>query len=145
MRNAPGGNRRRFRTTKEACKVITYSKRRSRARDKLRLLPYGCYQEAGGVVIHDRDYRPVVRLLGEALAITVPAHTRDRQPCLSSLPLDNVQPCDPNERITFTGQTWFYCDRTSPRHDRATRRRLEKLIDAVPALKLEIERRKQTA
>jgi hypothetical protein len=123
----------------------TYTKRRHRARDNIRLLPYGCYFETDAVVIHDRDYKPIARLRGDALAITVPAHAWDRQPSLCRLPLDSVEPCPPDELITFTRQTWFYTDRTSPRCDRATRQRLEHLISAIPQLKMEIERRKQAA
>jgi hypothetical protein len=81
--------------------------------------PYGEWGEpTGAAVIFNRRYEPIVRILG-----------------------DQTTPVDPNERIAFVRQSWFYRDITSPRLDRTTRARLLAMIEANPELRAEIVRR----
>jgi hypothetical protein len=110
------------------------------ARTDLRSLPYGAYLRPDGAVLFDRRYRPLVHCLGDGLAV-VESHTRDGECCLLHLGTDSVVPVDPDARIPHVYQVWFYRDATSPQRDRATRERLARLMDAIPALRREIARR----
>lgn len=85
-------------------------------------LPYGVYLCAHSIVYFDRRYRPIVRVGGGRVTV-----------------------CDPHERIEHSGKTWLYNDATSPRCNARTHRRLQELLDAVPGLHAEIERRAEVS
>jgi hypothetical protein len=99
------------------------------------LLPYGAYLTANSSVYYDRRYRPIVRLtfppldLSKGGAIGAPA----------------ITVCDPKERIEHDSQMWFYKDGTSPTFNRETRKRLEAIVESVPEMRAEIERRELEA
>lgn len=83
------------------------------------LLPYGCYLERDSAVLFDRRYQPIVRFL----------------------PGNIVVPCDPLERIEYYDQIWHYSDATTPTYNARTRASLRRLVDAIPVLHAEIQRR----
>lgn len=83
------------------------------------LLPYGCYLERDSAVLFDRRYQPIVRFL----------------------PGNIVVPCDARERIEYYGQIWHYSDATTPTYNARTRASLRRLVDAIPVLHAEIQRR----
>jgi hypothetical protein len=86
-------------------------------------LPYGCYIAHDSAVLFDRQYQPIVRFLQG----------------------NHVVACDPRERINFFAQLWHYHDGTSPRRDSRTRASLRRLVDAIPELAAEIQRRSKRA
>lgn len=83
------------------------------------LLPYGIYHERNAIVIHDRCYRPIVRITDGGI----------------------IAPCAPDEWISFVDQSWFYSDGTSPRINAHTRKMLNSMCSANPVLEREIKRR----
>lgn len=93
------------------------------------LLPYGVFVAERASVIYDRKYRPIVRIPGQwpncdtACATVV----------------------DPTEWITHDRKEWFYNDGAVPRRNKATRVRLQGIVDNIPALANEIERRDKIA
>lgn len=104
-----------------------------RRRINWRRAPYGAYIGADDDVIFDRDYRPIVRLDRRGnVAVTI--GTAILRPAA-------VMPCSPDERIEFIDQAWFYSDAAPPARDRATRARLQALLDALPAVAAEVARR----
>jgi hypothetical protein len=82
-------------------------------------LPYGAYLTRDSAVLYDRRYCPIVRFL----------------------PGEIVVPCHPSERIEHYGQLWHYTDATSPTYNARTRASLKRLVDAIPELAAEIQRR----
>lgn len=102
---------------------------------KLRLMPYGVYLTTTDAVYFDRDYRPIVRLAYPG-QIAWPVSTDVGAPV--------VTVCDPSEQIKFDSQHWFYRDANSPRRDRTTRAKLERLVASLPELAAEIARRSKS-
>jgi hypothetical protein len=88
-------------------------------RNDLRNYPYGRYLCADCIVFFDRRYRPIIRINRRG----------------------EVSVCDSLQWIEFAGQTWMYSDRNPPRHDKETRRKLEKLMADIPLLGAEVARR----
>ncbi len=88
--------------------------------------PYGAYLCEDSIVYFDRRYQPIVRI------------TRPLFPAVGE---QAIVVCDPAERISHSGKEWFYKDATSPRRNAQTRMRLQRLLDTVPRLHAEIERR----
>jgi hypothetical protein len=82
-------------------------------------LPYGCYLTHDSAVLFDRCYRPIVRFLAGDIVVT----------------------CDPTERIAHYGRILHYSDANSARYNARTRSRLRSLVNAIPALAAEIQRR----
>jgi hypothetical protein len=87
-------------------------------RSDFRNHPYGQYICGNSVVYFDRRYRPIARV-GP----------------------DGVTPCDSLEWIEFERQLWFYSDANPPEHCAETRQRLEALMDSIPVLREEVQRR----
>jgi hypothetical protein len=88
--------------------------------------PYGAYLCEDSIVYFDRRYQPIVRI---------------RHPLFPTVGEQSIVVCDPTERISHSGKEWLYKDATSPRRNAQTRRRLQRLLDTVPMLHAEIERR----
>lgn len=86
-------------------------------RTDFRNWPYGYYRCGNAVVYHDRRYRPIVRLD------------------------DSVTVVDSMEWVEHTGQEWLYNDATQPACNKATRAKLEDLMDLIPELGAEVQRR----
>jgi len=81
--------------------------------------PYGEYVEASGaVVIHDRRGRPIARVHnGEAHVLPEP------------------------EWIEFVARRYYYDDKSPPRRDADTRRRIRKIFGTYPEILAEVRRR----
>jgi hypothetical protein len=92
-------------------------------------MPYGVYLNDTSSVLYDRYYRPLIRLSGQ----------------WPKCDHATVVACDPEERIKHTTQFWFYNSDNPPRHSRETRERLKAMVDSIPALGVEIERRARAA
>lgn len=88
--------------------------------------PYGAYLCDDSIVYFDRRYQPIVRIT---------------HPLFPAVGDRSVAICDPTERITHSAKEWLYKDATSPRRNAQTRRRLQTLLDTVPMLRAEVERR----
>jgi hypothetical protein len=89
--------------------------------------PYGCYLCDGSTVIFNRRYEPIVRI---------------SEPAFPASGAQVVTACDPSERIEHSGQQhWFYSDANPPRRSSETRARLKNLLDTIPALAAEVQRR----
>ena len=93
------------------------------------LLPYGVFVAEDVSVIYDRNYRPIVRVPG-------------RWPDCDSASATVV---DPTEWIKHDRKEWFYNDGSIPRRNKRTRETLQSLVDKMPALASEIERRDRAA
>lgn len=93
------------------------------------LLPYGVFVTSDSSVLHDRKYRPLVRVAGRW-----PHH----DPATATV-------CDPVEWIKHDEKIYLYTDAASPRRDRKTRAHLQNLIESIPALGDEIKRRDDAA
>lgn len=93
------------------------------------LLPYGVFVTERASVIYDRKYRPIVR---------VPGQWPD---CDSA----SATVVDPTEWVTHERQEWFYNDGNVPRRNKETRARLQGIVDKMPVLASEIERRDRVA
>ncbi|TFV69420.1 AAA family ATPase [Bradyrhizobium frederickii] len=93
------------------------------------LLPYGVFVAERDSVIYDRKYRPIVR---------VPGQWPDCDSACATV-------VDPTEWITHDRKEWFYDDGTVPRRNKATRERLQGIVDSIPTLANEIERRDKIA
>ncbi|MDN5006159.1 AAA family ATPase [Bradyrhizobium sp. GCM10027634] len=125
-----------------------------------KLLPYGAFAASNSFVIHDRKYRPIVRLA---------AHEDQDEPCegWDNMDLPGGIDCLAGEGwpafirvIPETAQTvdasawiehdkdssvWFYNDGNPPDRDEETRNKLQVLIDSIPELAAEIQRREAAA
>jgi hypothetical protein len=88
--------------------------------------PYGAYLCRDSIVYFNRRYEPIVRL---------------RQPAFPASGNQVVSACDPAERIVHSGKHFFYSDANPPRRDSQTRKRLQTLLDTIPALAAEVQRR----
>ena len=88
--------------------------------------PYGAYLCEDSIVYFDRRYQPIVRIT---------------HPLFPAVGDQSIAVCDPTERISHSAKEWLYKDATSPRRNAQTRRRLRSLLDTVPMLRAEIERR----
>jgi hypothetical protein len=88
--------------------------------------PYGAYLCEDSIVYFDRRYRPIVRI------------TRPPFPAVGE---QAMVVCDPAERISHSDKEWLYKDATLPRRNAQTRKRLQSLLDTVPMIRAEIERR----
>jgi hypothetical protein len=108
-----------------------------------RALPYGVFICGDGTyVLHDRRYRPLVKCRGGSLSVRAHYHRRQQwQQCTVMLDTGSATPCSPTERIKHVDRVWFYYNRTSPRFDRKTRKYVQQIVEAIPALAAEINRR----
>ncbi|MBR0793967.1 hypothetical protein JQ615_01045 [Bradyrhizobium jicamae] len=100
-------------------------------------LPYGGYIVGRETILFNRRYQPIVRIAPAAFR----CHGQNRAPLVIPVGPSTVTPCDPGERITFDSQVWFYTDANPPSRNMATRARLQQLVDDIPELRAEIERR----
>jgi hypothetical protein len=90
----------------------------SNMRSDYRNHPYGFYRAGNSIVYFDRRYRPIVRV-------------DDRATVVDSL-----------EWIEHSGKEFLYSDgRNPPSHNAETRRRLKELMDSIPVLGEEVQRR----
>jgi hypothetical protein len=118
-----------------------------------KLLPYGAWQTPDSFVIHDRKYRPLIRLAahedqdepcegwGNAdLPGGIDCHASGGDPCFIRVRPETAHVVDPSEWIEHDKDWayWFY--KGEP--DRA---RLQQLVDSIPELGAEIERRDAAA
>jgi hypothetical protein len=95
-------------------------------RTDFKIWPYGAYLCEDSIVYFDRRYRPIVRIT---------------HPLFPAVGDKAITVCDPTERISHCGKEWLYLDATSPRRNAQTRRRLKNLVEAIPELAAEVQRR----
>ncbi len=73
-----------------------------------RTLPYGFWTcKDGRKVLFNRGYRPLLQRIGNA-----------------------VTPADPEERVDFEKQEWFYTDANPPWHSKPTFKKCMEILDA---------------
>ena len=89
--------------------------------------PYGAYLcDNGSIVYFDRRYQPIVRIT---------------HPLFPAVGEQSIAVCDSAERISHSGKEFLYTDATSPRRNAQTRKRMRTLVDAIPELAAEVQRR----
>lgn len=100
--------------------------------------PYGLYESRNSVVFFNRRYEPIIRL-------EYPEHPvfDGWQNGAGSLRIGTprVTVIDRKTRIIFSSQRWFYSDANPPRRNKHTRARLEALMEQIPELSEEVDRR----
>lgn len=116
-----------------------------------KLLPYGAWQTPDSFVIHDRKYRPIIRLAahedqdepceewGNANlpgAMDLDCHAKGGAPCFIRVRPETARAVDPSERIEHEEGLayWFYKGQPDRDH-------LQNLVDSIPGLGAEIKRR----
>jgi hypothetical protein len=118
-----------------------------------KLYPYGAFAAPDSFVLHDRRYRPLVRLAahedqdeaheewGNANlpgAKDLDCHARGGTECFIRVLPATAQVVDPDERIEHDNQFWFY-------KGEPDRTKLQAMVDSIPGLGAEIERRDAAA
>lgn len=124
------------------------------------LLPYGAFAGPDSFVIHDRRYRPIVRLAAHEdqdepcegwdnlhLPGGINCLARGGWPAFIRVVPETARAVEPSQWIEHDkdNSVWFYDDGTSPDRDEETRSRLQELIDRFPEIGAEIQRRDKAA
>jgi hypothetical protein len=94
-----------------------------------KLLPYGAYLTDYASVLFDRNYHPIVHVLGK---------WPDIYPNLAT-------PCPPSTWIKHDKKVFFYNDGCTPRRDGKTRATLYGMLESIPALGAEVRKRDAAA
>ena len=101
----------------------------SRIKDP-RLLPYGVYHAGKSSILFDRDYPPLVCVAGQ----------------WPDCDTKSAVTCNPEWRIAHDSRFYFYRDGpTSPRRNKKVRDFLKNLVESIPVLGIEIQRRGRAA
>jgi len=91
--------------------------------------PYGVYIGTVSATFFNRRYEPIARVLG-------------RWPRCNPA---SAFPIEPTEWIDHHDCVWFYDDGCTPRRNKQVREQLLQLLDVIPVLRAEVERRQLEA